>query len=407
MLSFQPLIPFGFVKLPNSSNPIYNKLVIVDDVNKFPTPIGSTITLENDTCYLVTTHLDLNGLRLIGGENNAILGTSSETSSLTSTGLISVRYLISSQFTLAIRHITFKNVTKCVYIDGTSSGAVLDWTGVNFENIPEVGRIISCNNFIFSKGAFLGCRGLVFTGTINTINFDQTLFTGDGAAGDIITLDANCTITRRFRIIFSSFAISGSTGGINVNASSTIPNEAFILFKISFTGSTEVYYLPGISYLDNRCSFTDCDNITNSAILFACTMENNTTETVINTVNTYTKLIGITIPNSLNQKFEHDNNKGIVKTPKLTPLYIDSVITVESVGGPTVEIGLAIFKNGVLVPGSNVETTTNANSKAENVSLHAVSQGSDNDYFEVYGKNITNATNLIATTLNTIITKLI
>ena len=156
----------GRVKINNNFTELYSAVkdgdfVIVESVSDFPTPVGGVINLEDNKTYYITTTIDLVGNLLLGGANTTILGSSSENSILTSTGLAMGTPLLSSIYTTPIRHISFKDVDTAIGFDGALNPdeMALDWTGVNFVNVPNVGIVKDASNFIFDKGAFLNSKG--------------------------------------------------------------------------------------------------------------------------------------------------------------------------------------------------------------------------------------------------------
>lgn len=62
-------------------------LVFVDGVDKLPAAVAGARTLAASTAYYFTTEVDLEGDRLVLSDSTVLLGTSSETAILKSTGL--------------------------------------------------------------------------------------------------------------------------------------------------------------------------------------------------------------------------------------------------------------------------------------------------------------------------------
>jgi hypothetical protein len=283
--------------------------VYVRDVNDFPPITLDKYFLEDDKTYHLAGTIDLNGARLVGGSNTTIIGGSSENGILTSTGLPIGVPLLSSIYTTPIRHISFKDVHTAIEFDGSTNpnDMALDWTGVNFVNVPNVGLVKDAVNFIFDKGAFLDSKNLKFDGTIDTVGFGNSLLSGDGLLGDILKVEPTCIITRRFRIIYSPIVSFGLTRGVNIDVNATIPIESFILDTANFSGrainSTE--YLPGINYQDGRALFVNCVGIINTTAIANMYMKNNATPTTISVIGDRYAMSGTTQSNGVNQKFTH------------------------------------------------------------------------------------------------------
>ena len=279
----------------------------IDTLSDLPPAANGVITLEANSAYHVTGHIDLLGARLETAGIVAIIGSSSETASFTSTGLANSIPILTSRYTMPVRDITFKNVHTGVYLDdngGVNAPLALDWRGVNFVNVPNVGTIGTVDNFIFETGAFLNSQNLIFSGTIGTVGMVNSLFQGPGTTGDIFKIANTASITRRFRIIYSAMIITGSTQGINVVSGATIPSERFILDTVNFSGGGT--YLAGITTKDERALFVNLVGVLNTTAIGQMYMKNNATATDVITQNTLYRMAGTTeTATSINQKFSH------------------------------------------------------------------------------------------------------
>jgi hypothetical protein len=290
----------GTVSIPN--------FAYISTKSDLPNPVAGVITLEAEKTYYFTADVDLTGDRLVGSQDTVILGSSSENCSITSTGLTAGVALFTTEWTTPIRHITFRDVDTCLDINGVTNAPVaLDWTGVNFLNIPNVGEISTCDNWIYSKGAFLSSTNLTFTGSVGTIGVDNSIFVGTGAANPIIDISSTATVTRRFRIIYSAFVVFGSTIGINVDAAATIPTEGYILDTVNFgAGGT---YISGVSADSNKALFIKCVGVPNTSVNGQMYMQDNLTTTAIADTTNFTKILGTTTASVDNSKYSHANNR--------------------------------------------------------------------------------------------------
>ena len=384
-----------------NASTIPSEFIFVSSLSDLPTPVTSVINLLDNYTYYITSEIDLLGNRLVGGENTTILGASSENSILKSTGLGVGVPLISSIYTTPIRNICIKDVDTALSFDGTSNpnDMALDWNGVNFVNVPNVGTIKKPSNFIFDKGSLINSKGLKFDGTIGTVALNNSLFSGDGAAGDIIKLLSTCTITRRFRIIYSSIIAFGSTIGVNVDVSASVPSESYILDTINFSGGGT--YLGGVSVTDNKTNFLNCKGIINSKEVSLYYMHSNATTTVISSTNTPVKALGTTTSSAITQKFTNTNNRAT---------YVGSITRIFKVtacasctSGNNNIVGFYIAKNGVVSTDSEIYTTTSGTGKSENVSIQTLISLSENDYIEIWVENNSSTTNVLVSDLNVII----
>ena len=375
------------------------ELVFVSDKDDLPTAVSNVITLADDVTYFFTGTVDLTGDRLVGGQNTVILGGSSENSRIKSTGLGTGIALFTTEWTTPIRHVTFQDVDTALAIDGTVNPPVaLDWTGVNFLNVPNIGLIDTCDNWIYSKGAILNSQNFQFSGTIGTVGVDNSIFVGTGSPGNILDILSTCTITRRFRLIYSSVVVFGATTGINVDASATIPTEGYILDTINFSaGGT---YLSGVGYTSNLTRFINCKGIENTAEIGNLYMLNNTTATTITAINTPVKVAGTTTPNAINQKFSHSNNRLTYTGGLIRDFQVSITATLTS--GNNRVIGLYVAKNGVVISESVMFATTSGTGRAESVACQTILEMQENDYIEMWVENTSSVQDVTVEYMNVI-----
>ena len=380
---------------------IPSSFVFVSSLADLPTAVAGVITLEDNYTYYITSTIDLGGNRLVGGSNTTIIGSSSENSILTSTGLGVGIPLLSSIYTTPIRHICIKDVDTAIDFDGTTNpnDMALDFTGVNFVNVPNIGIVKDASNFIFDKGAFVNSKGLSFDGTIGTVGFGNCLFSGDGLAGNLLELLSTCVITRRFRVIYSSIVAFGSTTGINVNVSATVPIESYILDTINFSGGGS--YLGGVMVNDNKTNFLNCKGIQNSAEISQYFMHANATTTVVASTGVAYKALGTTTSSAITQKFTNTNNKATYVGSITRNFLITASLSVES--GNNNQIGVYIAKNGSISTDSEVYGTTSGTGRGENIVAQTLVELSENDYIEIFVENESSTANILVTDLNVII----
>ena len=380
-------------------------IVFVGSKEDLPTAVAGVITLADNVTYFFTNDLDLTGDRLVGGSDTVLLGGSSENCTLTSTGLGAGVALFTTEYTTPIRHISFTDVDTALDIDGNSRTVALDWTGVNFVNIPNVGTINTCDNWIFTKGAFLSSKGLLFTGSVGTIGVSSSIFVGDGAAGNIIELDASCTVTRRFRIIYSAVVAFGATVAIDVDASATIPTEGFILDTVNFSaGGT---YLGGVDNTSNKSLFIRCVGITNTSVNGQMYMQGNATATTITDTTSFFKVAGTTTASADNEKYTHTDNRLTNDATIERKYLIQCTLSFDSGNNNVCEFGFYDSKLGAVRTPSRTKATANSAGRAESVTFNCVVQHSENDYIEIHAKNTTGTNNITVTDMNVVITEFI
>lgn len=381
----------------NLGNP--KNFTFVSTKSDFPDPVEGVITLEADRTYFITDTVDLTGDRLVGSSNTTIIGGSSENCILTSTGLGASTPLLTTSWTTPIRHISFKDVGTGFLINGTANSAALDWTGVNFVNVPNVGTINGCENFILSKSALLNSNGLKFTGTCATIGIDNSLFSGNGDAGNIIELDASAVITRRFRIIYSAVVAFSSSVGLNVSTSATIPNETYILDTVSFSGGGT--YLSGVQADSNKALFLNCTGIDNSADISQYYMNGNATATTVSVIGDLYKVAGTTTSASVTQKFTNTDNRATYNGALTRFFKVTATLSVTSANNN--QVGIYVAKNGTALAESEIYITTNASGRAEGAVVQTLTQLTNGDYVEIFVENDTSTSDITVTELNVIV----
>ena len=371
----------------------------VSSVSELPKAQSGIIKLKANATYYFTGSIDLLGSRLLGSQNTVILGASSENSRLTSTGLTVGVALFTSEWTTPIRHITIENVDTAISFNGvTNAPLALDWTGVNFLNVPNIGKINTAGNFIFSKGAFLNSQNLQFDGSHGTIGIDNSIFVGSGSVGNILDILSTATITRRFRLIYSSVIAFGSTVGINVNSSATIPTEGYILDTINFSGGGT--YLSGVDYTDNKTRFVNSKGIENTAEIGNYFMSNNVTVTTISTVDTPVKVLGTSTANSINQKFTHTDNRLTYVGALIRDFQVTATLSLTS--GNNKIIGVYVAKNGIVISSSEMYSTTSGTGRSESLTCQTIVELNQNDYVEIWVENSSNINDITVEYLNVI-----
>jgi hypothetical protein len=377
-------------------------IVFIASKSDLPTASGGVITLANNITYFITAIVDLTGDRLVAGQNTVILGASSENCYLKSTGLNSSTALITGNYSLPIRNISFTH-GKVFDLDGDGVTTALDWFGINFVDCQTVGTIKDYSNFVMTDSAFLNASGLTFDGTIGTVAFGNCLF-DNYASGTAITIPSTATISRRFRIIYSSFITSSGETSINVSSSASIGNERYILDTVNFSGGGT--YISGVDDTSNKSLFINCVGITNTAVNGQLYMQGNATATVVSASNTFYKVLGTTTASSDNAKYTHSNNRLTNDASVSRKYLIQCVLSFTSSANDVCEFGFYDSKLSAVRTPSRTKATANAAGRAENVSFSCVVSHIQNDYLEIHCRNTSGARNITVDQLNFIVTEI-
>jgi hypothetical protein len=376
-------------------------VVFVDNKDDFPAASGGVITLAANVTYFLTNTVDLLGARLVCGVNTTLIGGSSENCRIKSTGLTGTA-LITSNYSLPMRNITIE-ADVALNLDGDGTTTALDWFGVNFTDCATVGTVRDYTNFIMADSAFLNSGNLTFDGTIGTVGFSQCLFNVN-ASGTAFILPATLTVTRRFRVIYSSFIVLSGETGINVNASTTIPTEGYILDTVNFSGGGT--YLAGITHTSNKSLFINCTNITNTAVNGQLYMQGNATATTISNNTDFFKVSGTTSASADNSKFTHANNRLTCDAVISRKYLILCVLSFTSSANDICEFGFYDSQLTAVRTPSRTKATANASGRAENVSFSCVVTMKANDYLEIHCKNTSGARNITVDQLNFTVTEI-
>lgn len=372
------------------------QIIFVSDKYDFPRAVDGVITLDTQATYFVTAQVDLTGDRIVAAANSAFIGGSTENSAILSTGLTGVA-MITSLYSLTIRNLSF---TADVLFDlnGATGDQAIDWSAVNFLNCATVGTISNYNNIIIQLGAFLSSANLTLDGTIGTVGFTNTLFSGiEGQT--TLTIPATATITRRLRISYSAFFSPTTATALDVSTSASILVESYILDTCNFSGPGT--YLSGVQHTDNKSDFSGNNGISNSSSLSNYYMIANATATTISTINTPVKMAGSTTSDSITQRFTNTDNRAtyigaITKGFKVTG---NATLTSSS----NVQMGLYIALNGAVIAQSLSVGTGNAGGRADYVGSIAIVSLSENDYLEMWVENQSGTQNITGENLNFIV----
>lgn len=382
--------------------PGHAEFVEVNDLTDLPAASSGVITLVGGYTYLFLKHIDLLGSRLVCGADTVIVGWSSENCSITSTGLSAATALITSVYSLPIRSISFTH-DLVFNLDGDGTTTALDWFGVNLLNCASAGTIKDYTNFVFGDGALLNSGGFTFDGTIGTIAFSNSLF-DTASTKTAINILSTCTISRRLRIIYSSFVTLSGETGVNFNTSATIGDEKYILDTCNFSGGGT--YVTGLTHTSNKSLFANCVGITNTSTRGFMYMVNNTNDTTIGmpNVNVWVKADGTTTANANNSKYTHTSNRLTYTGAFSTAFQVSVNCNVRS-GSPSQVISVGVAKNGTILAESEMTIRTDISNQEYPGSTAAQVDLTTNDYIEIFVKN-TSTSSLRIADLNVSITKI-
>ena len=374
----------------------------INDLVDLPAASGGVITLTGGYTYLFLKHIDLLGSRLVCGQDTVIVGWSSENCSITSTGLSAATALVTSVYSLPIRNISFTH-DLVFNLDGDGTTTALDWFGVNLLNCASAGTIKDYTNFVFGDGALLNSGGFTFDGTIGTIAFSNSLF-DTASTKTAINILSTCTISRRLRIIYSSFVTLSGETGVNFNTSATVGDEKYILDTCNFSGGGT--YVTGFDATSNKALFANCVGITNTSTRGFLHMLDNTTATAITGTASYFKAAGTTTASSANSKFTSPSSNRLTYTGAFTQSFFVTVNCNVRTSVSTQTINIVIAKNGTNISESEMTILCAAGSTPSFGGTQCVVELTANDYIELFVRNTSSVNNVIVSDLNMNILKI-
>jgi hypothetical protein len=261
------------------------------------------------------------------------------------------------------------------------------------------------SNVNFADCAFLNAGGLTFDGTIGTIAINNSLIdcnTGNTA----IILPATLTVSRRFRIIYSSFIVLSGETGVSVNASTVfLEDERYILDTVNFSGGGT--YITGVNQTSNKALFINCVGVSNTAVNGQIYMQGNTTATTVSVTNTFYKVAGTTTASIDNSKYLMPLNNRLTNDATVTRKYlIQCILSFTGTAQDVYQFGFYDSKLGAIRTPSKTKSTSNSNGRNESVSFACVVSHVAGDYLEIHATNTTGARNLTVTDMNFIITEI-
>lgn len=374
--------------------------VFVSGLQDLPLDVGGAISLEANYTYFFTKTVDLEGRRLVGGVNTTILGGSSENCRIRSTGLVLGTALISSAYTMPIRHITLESATVLNLDASGIPDQALDWYGVNIASTEDIGTIKGYSNFIGYGMAILNARGLVFDGSVGTVAFSASIFTSF-SAGTVISIPATATVTRRARFINSAFVVTAPSVALDVSTSAAVPDEGYILKDCNFSGGGT--YVSGVQHDDNKARWEGNRGITNSASLASYYMQSNGVATTILATSTPVKVSGTTTAGSISQRFTATSNRATYTGAISRNFKVTAVFSATS--GNNNQLGFYIAKNGVVISESGSPITANSSGRLESGSCQTLTALVDTDYIEIFTENNTAITDITVSELSVILTE--
>lgn len=373
--------------------------VQVDDLTDLPAAVGGVITLAADTAYKFTTGLDFLGARIVLSSGTVLLGTSSETAILKSTGLAAATPFISAAHggPNPMQNFRIEDIGTVFDIDGQSgANAALDWVAVNLVNCGNAGTIRDITNLIVNTSAWLDCGQLTLDGTIGTVGFFQMLWTVPSGSGKTaIRFEPTCVISRRFRYTYGPMVVPAGCVGIDVvdRVSTFLDGETMGLLFANFSGGGT--YLQGATYDDVETIIEATRGLTNSAPSAHFYLTNNATPTPIAVSGTFYKVEGATSEGTYSAKFVFTANRATYAGGFARFFRIAASVALTSGNNNNVRMRVAV--NGTTLADTNQRAVTGSGGRLESMTTLGTVLLNPGDFVEVWVANDSGTTDITVT----------
>jgi hypothetical protein len=390
-MPFPPYVPSALDDTP---------AFVIRGIKDFPNqPINGVIYLNANTNYTFVGFVDLQGLRLVCKGVCGIIGLTSETSFIVSSGLgVGVPLITStSGGDLTMRNITIINITSGVVFNVSGGGtAQLNFTALNLFSC-NVGTLNNTGNILFTSCALINSYGIIYDTAVGTIAFNGCNMSVP-IGQTLMTLAATLVVSRRFRIKDCPIVVPVGAIGINFVSGVTIPTDMIVLNDVGFSGGSANYII-GVLADDLRSRWLENRGIDNSANSGYYSMNDNTTATVVSAANTFFKLAGTTTAGIL-QRFTHSNNRLTYTGALVRSFAISATACIAANNNNLIQMQIRRYNSlGVLQEVSaSTRSTVNSNNRAENITAFLAVTMQPNNYIEIWASNSAN-NNMTATEL--------
>ena len=383
---------YGFNKESN--------IVEITEEADFPTQDGTTITIESGTGYFIKKPFTTAKRFIMEGGQIFSVVTNIAYITYTGTGVMftaTQNRVRIDNLVIACPNATVLEVigdgTKVIdYRANVSNFVVLSCIGV-FNSVNGGVLVASVCNFI---GTF-ATSAILLTGTGSALqSLDKVSITGLGVGAK--GFDMGTTTNAEIELInyrafgdSSASAIAGLTNSGNIDAGGLMTVEGG-----NFSAFTNP--LLGVSTDDTRLSFDGNAGVPDTQPDALTSFIGNATETIISASSTdgsNAVLIAgawVEVQSSLFSTTAAGRITYLAERPLKGP--IDISLGLISSGGGAITVKFYLFKNGVVIPASGLDTAISG-SVASNISQHWQLTFEENDYIEIFIENQTNTTNII------------
>lgn len=362
-----------------------------------PEAVGGVITVPDGWTWVFVASVDLEGERIEAEGVAAIVGQSSETTMLTSTGLASGA-IIYSEHTLVLRDLLITPPSGTIGTHVDAAAGAYDWEGVNWVGAGQGVEIGDAANVVL-EGCVWDCGegGLNVSGELASLVIEGSLINAQaGTYG--VQLDTGASITRRTRIEDSVVIVAATATGLDLpTARYGGLSEACILQDLNLSGAGTL--VSGITYLNDEARWTGNRGITNTTRTGLISWASNATTTNIASSGTYYKAGGTAVASAFNQRFGATASPHRLTYTSALVQTFEVTATVSISAGNNNIVGVKVYKSGAQIDNIRGRSTTSANNRAEGVTVRTIVEMEEDDYLEVYVTNESSSGNITVTDL--------
>lgn len=376
------------------------KRVLVNELSDFPAASGGVITLAANTQYLLANDINVGTDRFVLSDGTAISGIESIVVTLTYTG--SGDLFTMTDVTARVSNMRISAATGRLFNWSETTGKIFRSNDVSVVSCDKLGLFTGTTGVIrftnFSPAA-VTTDGCEFVGNFRSFLWEVSAATMTAGAMfnlGTATFDSFIAHTILATLNGTSNLISGAASSANINSGG---QGLGLVLLTSGTGTP----LSGVTSNDARWSFDHNDDIATTNRGASGRVIGNATVTSIATASTPVKVdFGTSWVAGDQNQWSSDNTGTHTYSGPDEGFHVTGSISGTNAAGNGKVFRWYIAKNGTVDLNSVTEGTYDS-TRSESVAITAVIEMSSGDFIEIYVENITDTTNITATTVNLVI----
>ena len=375
----------GDVVISTTTVPGATRVVVVNVLADFPSPVGGVIPLVADTIYFINDLVDINANTFSLASNTVMLGLSASVTGIVSSATGTL-FLNAGGFENDIGNISV-NAPNCTIVGVTTGGGVADvfMHGMDIKSCVTAANINSAFLFRFEGNGIDLCSAdaFIFSGACTLVNVATAFildFTGTAFDLGTATFDRfNVDVMQIVSPSGSNIILDGVVSSGNINSGGT-GDMSEIVVNGTFTDSTTI--ISG----DTRWDFADNNFIADSHTDGLLSMQANATNSVITVAGTAVLVAGTWVVEDTGKMTGTIGGRLTYDAQREISLPITASLTVAPVAGPTQTIGVYVAVNGTIVANSKRSASLASGSSAS-VTVPWSSTLMTGDYVEMFVSN--------------------